>query len=178
MYGGPYLENHDSRAVCHDALPSRLGALSPLGIIPRGRRGGGGGPEVDPRHHFRRPAAGQPSRRSLPVVETGTCCNACYCKQLKTTTINDRNVRCGITHMYSTVRNRTEQDPHSGRAVSDRPVGQGQDGRETSLGSVRACHAPDQLSSERRSPGGSCHLGRKLSSSTLRQRCRQSKTMG
>lgn len=153
---GPFITAH--------SLPV-LGALT-AGASSQGE--GGGGPEGDPRHPFRRPAAGQQSRRSLPVVETGTCCRACCCKQLATTTINDRSARCGITHMYSMVRNRTKNDPHSGQAVSDRPVGQGQgqDGRETSLGSVRACHAPDELGSERRSPGGSCHLGRKLSSST------------
>lgn len=100
-------------AVYHSALPSRLGCTLTAGRRPQGE--GGGGPEVDPRHPSRRPAAWQQSRRSLPMVETGTCCRACCCKQLATTTTSGRLARCGITHMYSTVRNRTKRILTAGR---------------------------------------------------------------
>lgn len=49
-------------------------------------------------------------------------------------------------------------------------LGQGQVGREASLGSVRACHAPGQLGSERWSPGGSCHAGEETVIFDRRQR--------
>lgn len=120
------------------------------GCVPRA------GPEVDPRHL-------QTPRRSavqtiLPMVEPGTCYPGFCCYSLPST-ISDGSAGwfvCRSTK-YTKVRNRWYPPTAADGLRSASGQGPGRRRRVSDLSGLG--HRPDELGSERRSPGGSCHVG-------------------